>query len=170
MSSAPVFAAVAQEIPLDCLPLVGLHSWVPWSCNNWRDSSWQPTTPRALHREHTETQPQSFWERGLFVCPSTLTWSGFWSGLWRCSQGVEASGFSLWAYPLPRSSLLGPPRKELTHLSGALIFATASRGHLYITWLRWPMEKEFLSSLHPLGIYSKKQKTQELSLPVKEAY
>lgn len=35
----------------------GLHSWVPWDCNKWRDSSWQATTPRAPHRQQTEHTP-----------------------------------------------------------------------------------------------------------------
>ena len=40
-------------------------SWVPRDCNNWRDSSWQATTPRALHKQQTETHLQSFCEKSL---------------------------------------------------------------------------------------------------------
>ena len=62
---------------------VGWGSCVPGShgTNNWRDSPWQTTTPRALHRQQTETYPQTFWERGLYACPGTLVWgAGFWFG------------------------------------------------------------------------------------------
>lgn len=51
-----------------------LNSWVSWDCNSWTDSSWQPKTPRALHRPH-----RSFWERALYIVPGSLAW---WSGFW----------------------------------------------------------------------------------------
>lgn len=55
------------------------------------------------------------------------------------------------------------PRKELTYFSGALIFALAARGQLYVTWLwgpaqltllgptGWKQRKKFLNSCHPQG-------------------
>ena len=46
----------------------GLCSRVPQDCNNWRDSSWQAATPRALHRGLTHPQP--FCGRGLLASPA----------------------------------------------------------------------------------------------------
>ena len=69
-------------------------------------------------------------------------------GLWRCSQGMEACGWILCALPLPCSSSPVSPRKELISMSGTLIFADATRGHLYITCLWWPVE---LMSRGPTG-------------------
>lgn len=75
ISGAMVYVAAAQEIPLNCLALVArgsLCSWVTRDCHNWRDSSWKATIPGVLHTQQTETNPQSFLERGLFVCPGVL--------------------------------------------------------------------------------------------------
>lgn len=55
---------------LDYLALVAmgdLHSWVPQNCNNQRDSSWEATNPRALHRQQTEIHPQSLCDKSLFT-------------------------------------------------------------------------------------------------------
>ena len=72
------------------------------------------------------------------------------------------------------------PRTEFRPLSGALIFAAAARGHLYITWLWWPvglilvgpkglqqMEKEFLNSYAPTP--RTQQEATDPDLSVKEA-
>ena len=67
MSGALVFAVAAQGSPLDCLTLEARA--LTRSCNNQRDSPWQATTSRAMHRQHTETHPQHFHERGLPVAP-----------------------------------------------------------------------------------------------------
>lgn len=72
-----VFVAAAQGIPPDCLALEargGLCPRVPQDCNNRRNSSWQATTPRALHKQHTETFPKSSYEKGLFSCPGASAW------------------------------------------------------------------------------------------------
>ena len=44
-----------------------LWSWVPWDCNNLKDSSWHATTTRALYKNKTETHPWSLFKRGLFA-------------------------------------------------------------------------------------------------------
>lgn len=49
---------------------VGLDFWVPWDCDKWSNSSWTIITPRAQHRQQTETYHQSLWEKGRF------TWLG----------------------------------------------------------------------------------------------
>lgn len=72
-----VFLAASQVTPLDHLPLEARGTWIPGShgtCNSWTDSSWQPKTPRALHRPY-----RSFWERALCIVPGSLAW---WSGFW----------------------------------------------------------------------------------------
>lgn len=51
--------------------LVFLCSWAPWDCNNQKDSSWQATTPRALHRWQTETHFPVFTGKN----PVSLFWS-----------------------------------------------------------------------------------------------
>lgn len=60
-------------------------------------------------------------------------------GLQRCSQGMEAGECNLCLLSLPCFSLLVSSRKVLITLFGFPIFAAAARGHLYITWLWWPM-------------------------------
>lgn len=64
MSGDLVFATAAQGTPLDCLALEAsgrggryLHLWVPWECNNQKNSSWQTPPPRVLHRQQIETHP-----------------------------------------------------------------------------------------------------------------
>ena len=58
----------------DCIP--GSHGTL--SVTIREDSSWQATTPRALHREQTETHPHPFCEKGLFTCPGASAWgAGF---------------------------------------------------------------------------------------------
>ena len=63
ISGVPVFVAASQEIPLECLALEARGSCAPGYHGNVTigDSSRLTTTPRALHREQTETHPQSFW-------------------------------------------------------------------------------------------------------------
>lgn len=63
-SGAPVFVA---EIVSECLALVSRDFWVPWDCNNRKDSPWQPTTLRAQNQPQTETHLQFFCERILFA-------------------------------------------------------------------------------------------------------
>ena len=68
-SGVLVFVAATQGMVLDHLALVVGWAvfWIPQYCNNRRDSSWQATIPRALHRKQTEAHLQSFDERGLFA-------------------------------------------------------------------------------------------------------
>ena len=57
MAGALIFAAAAQGTPLDCLALKARGSLGSGLTIEEIDSSWQATTPRALHRQHTETHP-----------------------------------------------------------------------------------------------------------------
>lgn len=109
----------------------GLHSRVPWDCNN--QSSWLAATPRSLNRQETETHPIFWWKRATCFCWSSSmsgrlqAWHASW-GLWKCFQGMEANGCHLCTLPLPYASLLVFPRKEFICLYGAPIFVTASQG------------------------------------------
>jgi len=58
--------------------------------------------------------------------------------LWRGSQELEAGEHNLCALSLPPPNLPLSYRNELIPFSGALVFAGAAKGHLYITWLWWP--------------------------------
>lgn len=71
--------AFLLNLAVTCIPhrrhsLIGyggqrsLCSWVSQDCDNQRDSFWQTTTSRALHRQQTKIQPQSFSVRSPFVC------------------------------------------------------------------------------------------------------
>ena len=51
--------------------------------------------------------------------------------------------------PLPHSALPISSRKELIPLSGALIFASAARGNIYIDWLWYSVE---LMLVDPTGL------------------
>ena len=79
LSGALTFAAATQRIPFDHLAPVAWGAFFPqshWLWNNQRDSSWQATTPKALHRESTETHPQAPCERSLFVLTRSLRLKG----------------------------------------------------------------------------------------------
>lgn len=52
---------------------ISWHSWAPQECNKEKDSPWQAMTPRAFHREQTETQGQSCCEKGLIYLAWNLT-------------------------------------------------------------------------------------------------
>lgn len=47
----------------------GMYYWFPHIWNNWRDSLWQATTPRALHKHQTTIHLQSSCKKGLSSCP-----------------------------------------------------------------------------------------------------
>lgn len=77
-----------------------------------------------------------FLSRSFGLMNRRLVWHTY-RGLQRWSQGMEAGGCNLCILPGPYSSTLVSSIKELIPLFGALIFAAAARGHLYIAWLRW---------------------------------
>lgn len=93
-----------------------LYFWVPWDCNNQRDSSWQANTPRAMHGHQTEAHPQVFCG-DLFACP----------GLWPTGQARGLctsrsyrgackgcrSGAAISALSLPCSAHWYPPETNL---------------------------------------------------------
>lgn len=52
---------------------------------------------------------------------------------------MRAGGHNLYTIHLPYSSSLVSSRNELITLSGALNFVADARGHLYISWVWWPV-------------------------------
>ena len=66
--------AAIQGMPFDHLVLVATVAFVSVSCKTVTiGDSFQPgTTPKALHRQQTETHPHYFWERGLFLSSGAL--------------------------------------------------------------------------------------------------
>lgn len=70
------------------IPWLCSYSWVPWGCQNWRDRSWQATTPRALQREHAETASLSVKESYLLFLGQALGLAHIQS-LWRSFQGMQ---------------------------------------------------------------------------------
>lgn len=115
-------------------------------------------TPLGFPREKTISSSRSFGPRvRLLVCHS-------YRSLWRFCQGTKASGHSPCTLPLPCYILPVSPRKKLISLSGATIFATATRdtailppsssGHLGLCsqipqdYTQW---RKFLKWYHPQG-------------------
>lgn len=102
-----------------------MHSWVPLDCNNQRDSSWQATTCRLNHTPRLpvrkaylhdlELQPG----RGLQVHQIS---GGFGSAFGEtCWEMLSCT------VPQPHYGSWVPPRKELRHISGAMVFATVAK-------------------------------------------
>ena len=124
-SGALVFAVANQGTPLDCLALMARGLAFLGSMRlelSQRDSSWQTTTPRALHR-------QLFYDRGRGASPGALALGGLQA--WDTSRGygdalrkLRLEGHHLCALPLPHYSSTVSPGKELIYSSGAPIFAT----------------------------------------------
>lgn len=128
--------------------LRGLHSWVPWGCNNCRDSADRLSFPAHCADSRLKLIP-SFSEQEAYLFVQELWPEGQASGLhtyrssWRCPQGTEASGHKLCPLPLPRSSLLVSSRKKFIPLPVVLIFVASARGHLYIAWFSRPVQLLF---------------------------
>ena len=79
--------------------------------------------PRALHRQHTETQPWSFCKRCLFAFLGESAWGNTSRNLWEYSQGMEA-GDGICAF----SPFLASVHQCLW--KGSPIFTAAARGLL----------------------------------------
>ena len=109
-------------------PLISWHSWAPWGCNNWKDSSWEATTPRERHREQTEATPVFPWKRPIY-----LVWNFTLRDWLQVSHIFSNQGDTILAHTWPCYSSTKLPRKELIHSSGAPILALVTRKHLKIS-------------------------------------
>lgn len=78
-SAAPIFMSgnldfmgATEGIALDHMALVARRTNIPRSHGTLTIRKMVLNTARTLHTQQTETQPQSFSERGLFACPRAL--------------------------------------------------------------------------------------------------
>lgn len=99
------------------------HSWAPQDCNKWRDSYWQANPPKALHRQQTKTQLQSFHEKGLF------TYSGVsaWGKVFRFPPYLEVKEIFLGYISSEKPSLCTP-------LASLELDKTSQKGAYTFTW------------------------------------
>lgn len=135
MSSILVFKVSVQVTSLDCLPLTVSRLVFLGYTGLWQSETQSLIDyhPQVLHRQEAERHPQSLWKTSVF-----LSWSfgqmgklQVWhtpTGLWSYSQRTQARGCHLYVLPLTHYVSPVSLKKELIHLSRALIFMTATQG------------------------------------------
>ena len=122
-----------QGTPFDHLVLVAREVRVPWSHGTvaiGRTIHGNSRLPSPGHCTDSGLRHNipSFCEGGLFPCPGGRLQVGHTcSGAQRAASRIIGCGSQLGTSPLPCSRVLISLRKELVHLSGALIFTTASQ-------------------------------------------
>lgn len=135
ISGAPVFVA---EIVFECLALVSRDFWVPWDCNNRKDTSWQPTTLRAQTQPQTETHLQFFCVKVSYLLNLELWPEGQASGIvhiYRSTQGLSVNigqGRHPGALSLPHYST-DSPQNKLTFLEPQFL-SPLHRRQLQVIW------------------------------------
>ena len=143
----PVFTFLCVWLPLNGCPLIfwlwwsGLGLTFLWDCGNWRDGSWQATTPRALNRQWTEAHPLvSLWRRPLF--PGAADWDV----RVRCGIHLVAYGAVLKELSWHLGSLLClapsyqylPEKNFYIWLEPQFLWLPSSTHH-HSVWLWWPV-------------------------------
>lgn len=106
----------------------GLRSWVPQNCNNQRG---RLMPPRHCTDRRNETHSQSFYKRGLYICPEASAWEeGFKFATYleatEMLSGNVGQGMSF-LHNLSASTAHHRFSEQLIHLYGALIFALTHR-------------------------------------------
>lgn len=158
MCGVPVSVPATQQMAFARLPgsgrQPGLHSWVPWNCNNNKDSSCLATTP--VHSANRRLTKSPSYEKGLVACPS-FSLRGRLLGLEHIYGPTTAiSGDIYWWTPslCSPSALLQVAQfswKEASTIVWCPNFRSCCPGeHLYIAGLWWPLGHTLCS---PKGLY-----------------